>query len=277
MTEGDFVAIIGLGLIGGSIARDLAERGIRVLAYDCDRDSLRSATDEGVVERPLCDDFAGVCDASAVVIALPVDAAVDALERLAPLVNRDAFITDVGSTKSRIVERAVQLGLAQNFVGAHPLAGDHRSGWTASRGGLFCGARVFLCPALETDAEIVNRAARFWSRLGAKPALLRADLHDVQLAYTSHLPQLVSVGLALALAKRGVMRADLGPGGRDMTRLAGSSPDMWTAIARENSEMLRDALLLAEHELADLRSALSRDDTPDLRERLSAARAWFEV
>lgn len=277
MTEGDFVAIIGLGLIGGSIARDLAERGVRVRAYDRDRDALRNAVDEGVIESALDEDLAGLRGAGTVVLALPVDAAVEVLDRIAPLVTRDTLVTDAGSTKSRIVQRAAQLGLAANFVGAHPLAGDHRSGWAASRSGLFCGARVYLSPDATTDPALVDRAARFWSSLGARPALLRADLHDERLAYTSHLPQLMSVGLALALANRGVRRNELGPGGRDMTRLAGSSPDMWTAIASENRDALADALVLAERELADLRAALGQAGGDVLRERLAAARAWFEV
>ena len=280
-SEDDFVAIIGLGLIGGSLARDLAARGERVRAYDVDRVALRRAMDEGIVECGLDEDLAGVRDASTIVVAVPVDATAGVLERIAPVLGPETLITDAGSTKARIVAQAARIGLADQFVGAHPLAGDHRSGWDASRDGLFCGARVYLCPLAETSAALVDRAARFWSSFGAKPVLLRADLHDAKLAYTSHLPQFASVALALALAGRGVKRDELGPGGRDITRLAGSSPEMWAAIARDNAPALDEALRLAERELAELRSALSgtTDGSPSdgaLYERLVAARAWFD-
>lgn len=277
MTEGDFVAIIGLGLIGGSLARDLAARGTRVRAYDRDRASLADAIAQGVVECALDADLGGVRDASAIVIAVPVDAAVEVLERIAPLVQRDALVTDVGSTKTGIVACAARLGLERNFVGAHPLAGDHRSGWPAARAGLLCGARVYLCPTAATEAALVERASDFWAQFGAQPTTIAPARHDEQLAYTSHLPQFVSIGLALALARRGVERRDLGPGGRDVTRLAGSSPEMWTAIARENADALHDALLTAERELAGLRGALSGTSGEALHERLAAAHAWFEV
>ncbi len=277
MTEGDFVAILGLGLIGGSLARDLAARGARVAAYDLDRGAVRQAIDEGVVHEALDADLGGLREASVVVLATPVDAALELLGRVAPLVNTSTLITDVGSTKARIVERASRLGLDGRFVGAHPLAGDHRSGWGAARAGLLCGARVYVCPADRADPALVDRATRFWARFGAEPVLMRAEVHDETLAYTSHLPQLLSTALALALAGRGVKRGDLGSGGRDVTRLAGSSPEMWAPVARENREALHHALLAVERELGALRSALDGSDAEALRERLGAARVWFEV
>jgi prephenate dehydrogenase len=186
------------------------------------------------------------------------------------------LITDVGSTKSRIVALAAELGLGARFVGSHPLAGDHRSGWDASRTGLFSNARVYICPPPQAT-DLVELAAGFWRRLGATPTVLSADDHDRQLAWTSHLPHMVSTALALALARTGVERGDLGPGGRDVTRLAGGSPDVWTAIARDNAVALDAALAATEREIAGVRRALSRADATELRERFATARAWFDV
>jgi len=277
--EDDFstAAIVGLGLIGGSLARDLAERGVAVRAYDAEPHYLRSALRDGFVTEPLDATLSGVCDAEVIIVAVPVDAATDVLRQIAPHVAKAKLITDVGSTKSRIVALAGDLGLGSRFVGSHPLAGDHRSGWDASRTGLFSNARVYICPPTDAPGAVVDLAADFWRRLGANPAVVSADEHDRQLAWTSHLPHMVSTALALALARAGVERADLGPGGRDVTRLAGGSPDVWTAIARENAAALDEALASAERELARLRAALNRADATELRDRFAAARSWFDV
>src|SRR5262249_22263985 len=162
----------------------------------------------------------------AVVIATPVDAAIDVLRTLARSNHPATLITDVGSTKGRIVAEAESHGLSNRFVGSHPMAGDHRSGWRAARRGLCSGARVCLCATDRTPAELVGRADAFWRGLDAHPMTIDASAHDRTLAWTSHLPHLVSAALALALRDAGVKRDELGPGGRDITRLAGSSPEM---------------------------------------------------
>jgi prephenate dehydrogenase len=269
------VAIVGLGLIGGSIAKDLAARGVEVEAYDPDAASLEAATRNGVVSRAL-DPTLATLRADAVVIATPVDAAIDVLRLLAQSNNASAMITDVGSTKGRIVAEAVTLGLSDRFVGAHPMAGDHRSGWPSSRRRLFVGARVYLCAPPGASAELVARADAFWRMLGGHPVSIASDAHDRTLAWTSHLPHVVSAALALVLDGAGVARDELGPGGRDITRLAGSSPEMWSAIAVENASAIDSALAAAEREVASFRHALARADADELRSKFAAARAWFE-
>lgn len=279
MMEDDFrsAAIVGLGLIGGSVARDLSERGVCVRAYDADPRHLQAALRDGFVADAMDASLSGVCDADIVIVAVPVDAATDVLRRIAPFASNARLITDVGSTKSRIVALASELGLGARFVGSHPLAGDHRSGWDASRTGLFTNARVYICPPPDAPNPLVELAAGFWRKLGATSTVLSAGDHDRHLAWTSHLPHMVSTALALALARTGVERNDLGPGGRDVTRLAGGSPDVWTAIARDNADALDAALATAERELAEIRGALRRADATELRQRLTSARAWFDV
>ena len=271
------VSIVGLGLIGGSLARDLAARGVSVSAYDADERQLAAALASGVVTRALDETLSGAAGSDVIVVAVPVDRAVGVLERVAPHAARASLITDVGSTKSGVVAGASALGLGAQFVGSHPMAGDHRSGWDASRGGLFAGARVYLCPSSEAPTSTVDAAAHFWRSLGAIPASMRPEEHDRHLAWTSHLPHIISTVLALTLANGGVRRDDLGPGGRDMTRLAGSSPEMWAAIARENVDEIAAALDAAETELTGFREVLRRAHATDLPERFSAARAWFDA
>jgi prephenate dehydrogenase len=268
-------AVVGLGLIGGSIAKDLAATGVEVEAYDPDDAAVDDALASGVVARRL-DASLATMRADVVVIATPVDAAVHVLRALARA-NSATLITDVGSTKGRIVAEADALGLSGRFVGSHPMAGDHRSGWSAARRGLFSGARVYLCAPDRTPAELVARADAFWRALDAHPVRIDASAHDRTLAWTSHLPHVVSAALALALGEAGVERDELGPGGRDITRLAGSSPEMWSAIATENATAIDAALAAAEREVASFRRLLSRADAGELHSKFAAARAWFDA
>lgn len=268
-------AVVGLGLIGGSLARDLAARGVEVVAFDPDVASVDRAIDDGVIAERL--DQSLDTNADVIVIATPVDAAIDVLRKLAARNHSCALITDVGSTKGRIVAEASSLGLADRFVGSHPMAGDHRSGWASSRRGLFAGARVYLCAPSDAPAELVARTDEFWRTLEAHPIAIDAEAHDRTLAWTSHLPHFVAASLALALGRAEIGRDALGPGGRDVTRLAGSSPEMWSAIAVENASAIDAALAAAEREVASFRHALSRADAGELRGKFAAARAWFDA
>jgi prephenate dehydrogenase len=267
--------IVGLGLIGGSIARDLAARGVRVRGYDADRARLDAAVREGIVSDPLDIDFDGA-GADVIVLAVPVDQAPQMLRRLAPAARCARLVTDVGSTKTSIVAEARALGLEACFVGAHPMAGDHRSGWSASRRDLFVDAPVYLSPTTSARTPVVEVATRFWRWLGATPCLMDAEAHDRHVAWTSHLPHLVSTALGLALAGARIGRDALGPGGRDTTRLAGSSPDMWTAIATDNRAAIDEALAGAEAEIAGFRAALASGDAASIRERFAMAQEWFD-
>lgn len=269
-------AVIGLGLIGGSVARDLAAWGMRVSAFDADASQLDLAMRDGVVSDALDDSLAGVREADVVVIAVPVDTALQVLRLAAPHLANAKLVTDVGSTKARIVALASELGIGSRFVGSHPMAGDHRSGWAASRAGLFVDAPLYLCSPADGAPHTLRLADDLWRRLGARPVEMDAEEHDQWLAWTSHLPHMVAVTLGLALGTGGVTRNDLGPGGRDMTRIAGSSPEMWTAIAVDNAPAIDTALAAAEVEITRLRRALGGRDRGALHQQFAEARAWFD-
>jgi prephenate dehydrogenase len=269
-------AVIGLGLIGGSVARDLAALGIRVSAFDADPSQLALAIGDGVVQETIDASMAGLRGVDLAVIAVPVDRALDVLRAAAPHLSGAKLVTDVGSTKAGIVSLAEELGLGARFVGAHPMAGDHRSGWKASRAGLFLDAPLYLCPTRTSSAAAMSLSRDLWTALGARPIEMDAAQHDVRLAWTSHLPHMIAVTLGLTLGEGGVKRDDLGPGGRDMTRIAGSSPDMWTAIAVDNAEEIDRALAVAEREIANARAALARRDAGELRRWFVAGRNWFD-
>jgi prephenate dehydrogenase len=135
---------------------------------------------------------------------------------------------------------------------------------------------VYLCANREATADSLELATMLWKHVNARPERMAAEQHDLKLAWTSHLPHMVSTALALSLARAKVHRSYLGPGGRDVTRLAGSSPEMWTAIAIENAPALDAALHRMERELATLRATIKRADQGELKARFEAARTWFD-
>ncbi len=275
-TARQHVGIVGLGLMGGSLARDLLRRGIEVTAYDTGFADIVDGRDgESEVARiRRAPDLATVADAPIVVIAVPVQTAVDVLSRLAPHLGPAHLVMDVGSTKRHIVASAEALGLGGRFVGCHPLAGDHRSGWAASRAGLFDGVPVFLCPPTGVGSDALPQAAAFWAALGACPEVIDADTHDRRMAWVSHLPHMLSAALSLALGEAGLTVDALGPGGRGMTRLAASSPDLWTQIAGQNRPFLIGTLDAFEDHLRHLRRAIEAGDHADLARYLAAAAVW---
>lgn len=270
------VAITGLGLIGGSLARDLAARGITVLGYDPDPATLRAALDAGVISGTLDPDLGGVEGAEILILAAPVGRAPGILTATADRLRHLRLVTDVGSTKQGIAAAAEEAGLAHLFVGGHPLAGDHRAGWTASRTGLFQDARVFLSPTPATAPAALACAHELWSAIGARTEEVDAVAHDHEIAWVSHLPQAASTALALALARAGIGPDRLGPGGRDMTRLAASSPTVWTEIALENAAALGQAIQTIQAQLERVRLALEERDAEGIQEFFARGKGWSQ-
>jgi prephenate dehydrogenase len=274
MKSAGSVAVIGLGMIGGSVARGLTARGIPILGYDSNPSHLDAAVSEGVVSYRLSPGLEDIGEADAVVIAVYGDSALDVLGRIERHATAARLITDVGSTKRSIISAAEKLTLGPRFVGSHPFAGDHRSGWAASRADLFEDATVYLCPAKGTLPQAFALAEQLWISLGARPTVIDAVAHDDLLAWSSHLPHLVSTALALALADAGIPRRQLGRGGRDVTRLAASSPEVWTAIALDNAPAIESAVCAVQRELEQFHEALHAGDARALSRRFAKAREW---
>lgn len=274
MSTAPTVAVIGLGLIGGSLARDLAALGWHVLGWDLDPETLARALTDGVVRQALGPRLEGLDGAAVAVLATPVDAVAPLLPSVARWLRDDAVVTDTGSTKAHIVAAAVATGLGPRFVGSHPLAGDHRSGWDATRAGLFIDAVVHLCAPPGCHAGAIARVESLWTSVGARCVHTEAGAHDALMAWVSHLPQVAASAVAAALARAGHGPTDLGRGGRDVTRLAGSSPAMWSAIARANAAPLGESVRALRAELADFEAALGSGDDDALRRWFARGREW---
>lgn len=267
------LTIVGVGLLGGSVARAARARGLarEIVGVGRDRDRLAPALADGTLDRAVTELAGGVRDADLVLLALPVLATEQVLPALWPAVSAGALVTDVGSTKARIARAADALQPARpvRFVGSHPMAGSERSGYAASRADLFEGATVIVTPTEAVAPGTVKDATVFWESLGARVSVLDPDSHDRTVAAISHLPHLAAYALvdavetdALAFAARGF---------RDTTRIAASDPDVWREIFLAN----RDALAAS---LAAYRAALDRleslvaagDDGAALRAALAA-------
>jgi prephenate dehydrogenase len=249
MTPKPAVAIAGLGLIGGSLARALSARGYRVLGIDR-APVLRAARKAGAIAASVSLESAAR-QADILVLAAPPAANLRLLKRVAAVAPETLVVTDVTSVKAGIVAAAQRLRL-RRFVGGHPMAGTERAGFAASRADLFQGRPWIVTPARDKAAE---RAVKALARsAGARPVSLASTEHDRFVALVSHVPQIVSWALLAAAHGDPVSRRNLrlaGPGFHDMTRLAKSPKGLWREILRGNAQEVRRGL-------AALRRALSR-------------------
>lgn len=271
----DTLGVIGLGAIGGSLARQAKRAGIHtVLGWSPDNAERATAAREGAVDDapPRPEDVARAADL--LVLAAPPAANLTLLDTVVPQLRAGALATDVGSVKRAIVQRAAERRLGDRFAGSHPLAGTHRRGFEAARAELFRGATVYITPVPDGDAA-AREISHFWqSVLEANPVVIDAARHDAQVALTSHLPQAVASLLAGALAARIPPGASLGPGARDATRLAASDPALWTEIFIMNRDVLLPELRTLREPLHELERALEAGDAAAVTRWLEAGSRW---
>ncbi len=244
------IAIVGLGLIGGSWGLALKQRGVAARRVGCDKpEVLDRALAAGAVDEGFPDLGAAVRDSDLVILATPVGVILDLLGQLKHAVPSVALVTDVGSTKRLICQRAREiLDDKPLFLGGHPLAGKERSGLENATAALFEGARYVLTPLLPDHLADprVKAFSALVEGLGASPFVTEASTHDRAVAFLSHLPQLVSSGLASMIAEQGTeefLPLELAASGfRDATRLAESPYGLWRDICLTNIENIQSAL-----------------------------------
>lgn len=268
------VAIIGLGCIGGSLARALLARGVRVRGWSPSADDRAGAARAGV-EVPT-DDLTGVRLAArrvtVAVLATPIAELPNVATEVCAEVAPDALVLHVAG-----LQRAPALGLdaalAERVIGTHPLAGSHETGWRASRADLFVGCAVSI--ESRAPAAARARAAELWTAAGAARIDIRdAVEHDHLMAWVSHLPQLASIALAATMAAASIDRQAIGTGARDTTRLAATPLGQWPELLRGAPADLGAALEQLEATIAALRTAVTRDDRATLAAIWERARAW---
>ena len=269
------LGVLGLGAIGGSLARQAKASGIpRVLGWSPEPAERVAAVKQGALDDAPHAAADVVGRVELLVLAAPPAGNLDLLDRLAARIAPACVVTDVGSVKRAIVAKAEELGLGERFAGSHPLAGTERNGFDASRADLFRGAVVYVTPARGGEGA-AREVAHFWESVcGAHPVVMDAAAHDGQLALTSHLPQVVSSLLGLYLSRALPPGASLGPGARDTTRLAASEPGLWTEILLLNRDAVLPSLRALEEPLGELEQALESGDREAVRNWLARASDW---
>lgn len=269
------LGVIGLGAIGGSLARQAKQAGIQtVLGWSPDGAERTAAVHHGAVDDAPSATADVARAADLLVLAAPPAANLQLLEALHQYIPKAAFVTDVGSVKRGIVARAEAVGIAARFAGSHPLAGTHHHGFAASRGDLFAGAVVYVTPTRGGD-RAAREVGHFWEAvLGARAVGVDAATHDSQMALTSHLPQVIASLLGRYLAEHAPAGATLGPGARDTTRLAASEPGLWTEILLMNRDVLLPALRSLEEPLGEVQRALESGDAAAVARWLARGAEW---
>ncbi|TAM47462.1 MAG: prephenate dehydrogenase/arogenate dehydrogenase family protein [Gammaproteobacteria bacterium] len=277
------LCIVGVGLIGGSLAKALRAGGhvTEIVGYGRNLANLQTAADLGVIDYAEVSLGAAVRGADMVVLALPVGAMKDIFAELAQL-SFDGVITDVGSTKVNVIAAArAALGNSfSRFVPGHPLAGTEQSGVQASQADLFRGRRVILTPEKETDSTALARVRAMWAATGAGVSEMSAEGHDRVLAASSHLPHLLAYALMDMIVRRDDHRAVFAAaagGFRDVTRVAASDPVMWRDICLANRTELLAALTTYRDDLGALIEAIERGDGKWLEETFTRARRARET
>jgi prephenate dehydrogenase len=271
------IAVIGLGLIGGSIALAARERiDAEVAGMDCESTVTEEALAGGVVDR-VCDTVAEAVDGAQVAfIAVPVGALPASIGAVLEHADEDCVVTDVGSTKRAIVAAHGD----PRFVGGHPLAGSEHSGLAHARGDMFEGATWYLTPTAATSGALFERLRSLLEEIGARPRAIDPESHDRLVATFSHLPHVVANAL---VAQAGAMvpsseaaLSSAGPSFRDATRVAGAPGEIWTDIYVTNADMLALAVQDMIARLSAFREALLADDRARIAafgESAAAARA----
>lgn len=274
------IAVIGLGLLGGSVGLAIKEHlpGATTTGYDANPTTRARAAERGLVDK-VCDSAAdAVKDAELVVLCVPVGAMAEAAKELAPALPADALVSDVGSSKQSVAKSLAEVLPGHAIIPAHPVAGTERSGPDAGFASLFQQRWCILTPPEGADSAKLAALSAFWEALGARVEVMDAAHHDLVLAVTSHLPHLIAytiVGTASDL--EGVTESEVikysAGGFRDFTRIAASDPTMWRDVFLSNKEAVLEMLQRFTEDLTALQRAIRVGDGDQLFEHFERTRA----
>jgi cyclohexadieny/prephenate dehydrogenase len=275
------IALIGLGLIGSSIARGIEQLSLanELVATDASPEVRSRAAEIGLADRIAADNAEAVRGADLVIACVPVGVCGDVAKSIAAHLAPGAIVSDTGSVKGMVLrEMAQHLPENVHFIPAHPVAGTENSGPDSGFAELFINRWCILTPPAEADADAVERLAGFWRALGANVEVMNAEHHDLVLAVTSHLPHLIAytiVGTADELedvTRSEVLKFSAG-GFRDFTRIAASDPTMWRDVFLANKDAVLEMLGAFQEDLSKLTRAIRRGDGEALFEHFTRTRA----
>jgi cyclohexadieny/prephenate dehydrogenase len=268
------IAIVGVGLLGGSIAAAVRQRGLgrSVIGVGRDRTRMDAARQAGLIDVGVTNLAEAAAVSRLIVFCTPVERIVDGVREAAVHCRPGTLLTDVGSVKGVICrELADGLPPGVTFIGSHPLAGSEKQGFEYADADLFERRVCVVTPHAETSADSLRRLVAFWSALGLTVVPMSADVHDTALAQTSHVPHVAAAALAAALADSN--RPLAATGFRDTTRIAAGDPDLWVGILLNNADEVVGGLDRFAGMLQEYRRAIAARDAPALRQLLQRAKA----
>ena len=263
------ITIIGVGLIGGSLARALKSNNLAkiVFGYGRDQNRLEAATKEGIIDEYSTDLKIAVDGADIVVIATPVGSFESLLYDLKPLITQHMTVTDVGSTKSSIANSAKHIldEMLSNFIPAHPIAGKEKSGFEASDAGLFLNKKVIITP-LDTNLPLsINTIEKMWEDVGANVDFMSSESHDELLGMTSHLPHMLAFSLVNYLVSQNPSASIYAAGGfKDFSRIASGDAVMWSDICLNNKAQIMKHIKNYQKTLDSLVSSIDNENNDEL-------------
>ncbi len=273
------IAILGIGLIGGSLARALKRHNAvgKIIAYDYNEDALNKAYALGVADEIYTDPIKAAENADIIILATPITAMGSLVREILPHLKNDAVMSDVGSTKGSVLESIqAEIGyLPERFVPAHPIAGTEKHGVENSLENLFDNRRTLVIPHLENSHDAVRTIHEMWKAAGAETEEMGVKHHDQVLAATSHIPHLLAYATVDTLAnlddRAEIFRFAAG-GFRDFTRISASDPDLWADICLQNRESILEVLVAYQKKIDALRHALEDEDREVLRKVFARAK-----
>ncbi|MBQ0139429.1 MAG: prephenate dehydrogenase [Kurthia sp.] len=265
------IVVVGLGLIGGSIALALQKSTEnKIVGFDLSPDTIQSAKVLGVIHEAAADPQRAVVDADVLIFATPVNATLDWMEKIKQWdLPENLIVTDTGSTKQLIMDKALELEkLGITFIGGHPMAGSHKSGVLAAKPFLFENAYYMLTPLENTAKEQVEKLQNLLKLTSAKLLVIPAEEHDHMTSVVSHFPHIVAASLVHQLAKEDELQPftkRLAAGGfRDITRIASSNPTMWQDITMQNRQQIQQQLQMWQKEMARVQEILASGSADEL-------------
>ncbi|MCF8719314.1 prephenate dehydrogenase [Nitrospina gracilis] len=273
------ITIIGVGLLGASLAKVCKERKLadNIAGFGRSADNLKRAGEQGVIDHGTTDLKDAVAGADLVVLCSPVASIADRFREMAPHLSAGCLVTDVGSVKAPLV-RDIEPLLPEgvHYVPAHPIAGAEKSGLDASTADLYEGARCILTPTENTDPAALERIQKFWEAVGMRVQILTADEHDFIYGAVSHLPHVVAFALINAIGQLKTSDQEdilnLSAGGlRDITRIASSDPVMWRDICLANKTHVLDLIGRFSQSLEDIRKQIEQGDGAGLEKSFKNA------
>ena len=271
------ITIIGVGLIGGSLALALKERNLAkaVFGYGRDQTRLEEAQKSNVIDAFSTNIKEAIDEANIIVIATPVGTFKDILHQIEPLISSNVIITDVGSTKSDIVNivNEVLRDKSSYFIPAHPIAGKERSGFEVSDSKLYDGKKVIITPQETNSPESIDVIDQMWKNVGADVDFMSAESHDNLLGMTSHLPHMLAFSLVNYLVDQNPNASIYAGGGfKDFSRIASSDAVMWRDICLQNKNQIMSHLKGYQSTLDDLLEAINDEDSEKLGQLFTTAK-----